>query len=65
MVREMKISDARYFLNTWEKTPKLIQDGLFLMGFDDDKFCIAGNLAIYEFRLSQAPDKFSKRFYKC
>ena len=37
----------------------MIQDGLFWMGFDNDKRVILVNIVRCEFRWSQQPDNFS------
>ena len=37
MVPEMNFPDVSSCQNNWEETQEIIQDGLCLMGFDDDK----------------------------
>ena len=64
MFQDMNLPAASYCQNNREKTTKMIQDGLCLMGFDNDKICITGNLTICEFRLSQPPYNFSKSLQK-
>ena len=60
---DMNFPDVSCCQNNWEETPEMIQDGLCLMGFDDDKNCDTRKpCQICEFRLSKTTRSVKKEY---